>query len=413
MTIGQQSAVTPGGVPGGIDVAAIRARTPGVATRHYFNAAGSGLISEGVFSRVVGHLALERDLGGYEAAYAVVDEAEGVYGSAAALIGAAPSEIALFDTATTGLRAIFDAMRLGDGDTIVASRSTYVSQALRQLAMRRYDGVELVVVPNGPDGAIDLDALDRAVASAGSGAVISIAHVPTSSGLVEPVAEVGEIARRHAARYVLDATQSIGQIDVDVDALGCDALVTTGRKFLRGPRGTAFAYIRQAFLATLPSWAPDVRGANWETEDEWSEHDSGRKLETWEHNVAARLGLGVALQEHLALGPALVERHLETLGAGLRTRLAEIPGVSVVDPPAARGAIVTFVVDGVQSKAVADILRQRSVDSISTPASHAQWDLGARGLASVVRIAPHVYNDEHDVDVLLGCVAEIAVEGQR
>jgi len=410
MTIGLEDGTLAVPAASVIDVAAERARTAGTAGRHYFNAAGAGLVSDGVLEAVVGHLRREQRVGGYEAANEAADEVATVYAAAAALLGAQTDEIALFDSATSGLRSVFDALRLGAGDTVVAPRSSYVSQALRLLAMQRHDDVRLVVVPSDDTGAMDLDALDTAVAGASGRVVVSAVHVPTSSGLVEPIAEVSAVARRHGAWTVVDATQSVGQIDIDVAAVGCDALVTTGRKFLRGPRGTGLVYLRRGTLEGVGAWAPDVRGSVWTGEDEWTMDGTARQLETWECSVAARLGLGVALREALERGPAATETHLVALGARIRAALAEVDGVTVADPAASPSAIVTFTVDGAPGKEVSARLRQRRIDSIAVPASHAQWDLGARGLASVVRVSPHVYNDDEDVRALLDGVADVVAE---
>ncbi|MFJ3382206.1 aminotransferase class V-fold PLP-dependent enzyme [Curtobacterium sp. NPDC090217] len=410
MTIGLEDGTRADPATTEIDVAAERSRTAGTAGRHYFNAAGAGLVSDGVLEAVVTHLRREQRVGGYEAANEVADDVAAVYTSAAALLGAEADEIALFDSATSGLRGVFDALRLGAGDTVVAPRSSYVSQALRLLAMQRHDDVRLVVVPSDGSGAMDLEALDRAVEGATGRVVVSAVHVPTSSGLVEPVAEIAAVARRHGALSVVDATQSVGQIDIDVRAVDCDALVTTGRKFLRGPRGTGMAYLRRGTLEGIGAWAPDVRGAVWTGEDEWTMDGTARQLETWECSVAARLGLGVALREALDRGPAATEAHLVGLGSRLREALDGLDGVTVADPLASRSAIVTFTVDGVASKEVSARLRQRRIDSISVPASHAQWDLGARGLPSVVRVSPHVYNDDEDVRILLDGVADVVAE---
>lgn len=410
MTIGLEDGTMAAQAVTAIDVAAERSRTAGTAGRHYFNAAGAGLVSDGVLEAVVTHLRREQRVGGYEAANQVADEVAGVYTAAATLLGSVPDEIALFDSATSGLRGVFDALRLGAGDTVVAPRSSYVSQALRLLAMQRHDDVRLEVVPSDATGAMDLEALDRTVAGASGRVVVSAVHVPTSSGLVEPIAEISAVARRHGALTVVDATQSVGQIDIDVRAVDCDALVTTGRKFLRGPRGTGIVYLRRGMLEGVGAWAPDVRGAVWTGEDEWTMDGTARQLETWECSVAARLGLGVALREALDRGPAATEAHLVGLGAHLRTALDAVDGVTVADPSASASAIVTFTVDGVAGKEVSARLRQRRIDSISVPASHAQWDLGARGLPSVVRVSPHVYNDDEDVRVLLEGVADVVAE---
>ncbi len=410
MTTGIQ-AQADGTVAARIDVVAERELTAGTLDRHYFNAAGAGLMSNAVADAVVGHIREEQRVGGYEAANAARESVESVYTSAAELLGSQSDEIALVDSATTGLRSLFDGLRLGAGDVVIAPRSSYVSQALRLLALRDLDGVELVVLPNVADGSVDLDALDEALARAGSRAVISGVHIPTSSGLVEPVAEIGMLSRKHGARYILDATQSIGQVEVDVEEIGCDALVTTGRKFLRGPRGTGIVYVRQSLMEALVPWAPDVRGTHWTGFDSWESGRGARTLETWEASIAGRVGLGVALREAIDRGMPATEAHLIRLGTTMREALAAVPGVTVVDPLRSPSSIVTFTVDGVGSREVTERLRAARVDSITIPAAHAQWDLGDRGIPSVVRVSGHVYNDEADLDAFTSAVAEIASSG--
>ncbi|MBT0773600.1 aminotransferase class V-fold PLP-dependent enzyme [Kineosporia sp. J2-2] len=392
-----------------VDVAAERARTPGTAVAHHFNAAGAALPSAPVVQSVVDHLRLEEQIGGYEAAHQVADRIEDAYRDAARLLNADPGEIALFDSASTGLRTIIDALRLGTGHRLLVSRSTYVSHALHLMSLGREHDVELVVVPNGPDGAVDLEALDLELAG-GAPAILCVAHIPTSSGLVEPVAEIGALARRYGARYVLDATQSVGQLALDVTRIGCDALVTTGRKFLRAPRGTGFAYVGADLVSSLAPTAPDVRGAVWTSSRKWELKDGARRFETWEASIAGRIGLGVALAEALELGTARTEDHLVTMAAGLRETLGEIPAVTVQDPPASPSAIVTFTVDGKPARQVNERLAAHDVRTVSVPASHAQWDLGARGVDAVVRASPHVYTDGSDMSALIDAVTLIAQE---
>ena len=232
--------------------------------------------------------------------------------------------------------------------------------------------------------------------------------MPTSSGLVEPAAEIGEVVQRYGGTYILDATQSVGHLSVDVREIGCDMMVTTGRKFLRAPRGTGFAYVRDSLLERLLPIAPDVRGAQWTSSASWELDASARRYETWEGPVAARLGLGVALDETLARGIPESEAWLIDAGRRLRTALADIEGVTVADPADSRSAIVTFVIDGVGAADAVVELARRGVRVVSVPATHGQWDLGDRGVPSVVRASPHVYNDDTDVAALVDGVAAIA-----
>ena len=392
---------------GAVDVAAERMRTVGATRSHHLNAAGSALPSVSVVDTVVQHLRLEEAIGGYEAAAVVRDRLDAIYDSAAALIGARASEIALFDSASTGLRVLLDALRPAAGSRIVAASTTYVSHALHLMTLAREREVELVLAPVDDRGCVDLEALDAMLAD-GRPTTVTVSHVPTSSGLTEPVAAIGAITRRHGAVYILDATQSVGHLAVDVDAVGCDILVTTGRKFLRAPRGTGFAYVSASLMERLAPTAPDVRGAQWSSPLAWELTQSARRYESWEAAVSARLGLGVAVDEALSRGILPTQAHLREGGRTLRAQLATIPGVRVADPEGADSAIVTFDIVGVVSPLVVDALSRRSVRVVSVPATHGQWDLGARGLDAVVRASLHVYNDESDVDALVDAVTAVA-----
>ncbi|OLM30084.1 Cysteine desulfurase [Pseudonocardia sp. Ae717_Ps2] len=391
----------------GIDVAAERARTPGVTESHHLNAAGAALPTAAVVDTVVEHLRREERDGGYEAAAAVGEAVEAVYDDVAELVGARAAEIALFDTATTGLRVLVDALVSSGTPRLLVSRSAYVSHALHLMAHARRTGTGLEILPVDPaTGAVDLDALALSLHGGGP-AIVFVAHLPTSSGLVEPVAALGALTRRHGARLVVDATQSVGHLPVDVGEIGCDVLVTTGRKFLRAPRGTAFAWVHPAVLPTLEPGAPDVRGAAWTAEREWTLAGTTRRFETWEHSVACRLGLGVAVRETVERGLDVTTAHLVALGADLREQLRSRPGVTVRDPAASTSGMVTFTVDGVEPAEVKHRLAAARVRVVTVPASHGQWDLGAREVPAVVRASVHVYNNTDDLDALLSVVDTI------
>lgn len=398
--------------PRPIDVTRERRVTAGSTLASHLNAAGAALPSRDVVGTVIEHLRREESMGGYEAANEMRDALERVYVSAATLVGAAPSEIALFDSASTALRTIVEALRPTEGQRIVATSSTYVSHALHLMSLARERDLDLALVPTDEGRRADLGALEEILAGAGP-CIVTAAHVPTSSGLVEPVAEIGRLVRRHGGIFMLDATQSVGHLATDVREIECDVLVTTGRKFLRGPRGTAFAYVRQGLLEGLTPSAPDVRGARWTSRASWDLDGSARRFETWEGAVAARLGLGVAIDEALDRGAAATESWLCAAGATLRGLLRGIPHVQVTDPEGSESALVTFVVEGMEPATAVAALAQRSVRVVSVPATHGQWDLGERDIPSVVRASPHVYNDDGDLEALAEGVAELASPRER
>ncbi|MFV2009941.1 MULTISPECIES: aminotransferase class V-fold PLP-dependent enzyme [unclassified Micromonospora] len=395
--------------PAPLDPAALRAVTPGATLAHHLNAAGAALPSLAVLDAVIDHLRLESRLGGYEAAEAAAERTADVYHLAGRLIGATGEDVALVESATVAWHRAIDALRLGPGDRILASASSYVSSALHLLELRRTRGISVEVLPTDDSGGVDLDQLEQALRQ--PAALVTVAHVPTSSALIEPVAQIGARVAAVGVPLLVDATQSVGQLPVDVGAMRADILVATGRKFLRGPRGTGLLYLDPTLRERARPLTPDVRGARWTGDEEYDLLPGARRYETWEASHALRLGLGAALTEALALGVDAISAYVSGLAARLRAELAELPGVTVVDPPAAGGGIVTFVRDGEEPTTTVRTLRAAGLHLVAVPASHGQWDLGRRGLPAVVRASVHVYNDDTEVDALLARLARPTATG--
>ena len=220
-------------LPDLIDVRRARLETPGCAHVLHFNNAGAALMPQCVLEAVTGHLQLEAQIGGYEAAERRHEAIAGVHHSLATLLGCTPDEVAVVENATRAWDMAFYAIPLRPGDRILTAQAEYVSNYLAFLQVAQRTGALIEVIPNDESGQISLDALrDRIDEHV---RLIAITHVPTNGGLVNPAAEVGQIARAAGVLYLLDACQSIGQMPVDAATVGCDILSGTGRKFLRGP----------------------------------------------------------------------------------------------------------------------------------------------------------------------------------
>jgi cysteine desulfurase / selenocysteine lyase len=383
---------------GAIDVERARRDTPGCDDVVHLNNAGAALVPAAVLDRVVAHLRLEARIGGYEAAARDAAAIEAVYESAARMLGCHPDEIALLDSATRAWTMAFYAIPFRPGDRILTSVAEYASNfiAYLQLAERRQVRVE--VVPNDETGQLSVPALRELIDDRVG--LISMTHVPTNGGLVNPAAEVGAVAREAGVLYLLDACQSGGQLPLDVEEIGCDLMSITGRKYLRGPRGTGLLYVRRAVLDELSPPMLDLHAATWVARDRYELRPDARRFEMWESNIAATLGLGAALDYAMSWGLPAIRDRVYQLADDLRERLSDLPGVRVHDIGRERCGIVTFTVAGMPPGQVKELLAAHRVNVSVSRAPSTRLDMEARGLDELVRASVHYYNTGNELDVL-------------
>ena len=390
------------------DIARLREETAGCEQSTFFNNAGASLQPRPVVARVIQHLRLEEWLGGYEAADRVRDELAGVYGSVARLLHCAPEEIALQENATRAWEMAFYSLRFAAGDRIVTAANEYASNYIAFLQVAQRTGAEICVVESDEAGEVDLDALRKLLDDRVK--LIALTHVPTNGGLVQPAARVGELARAAGIPFLLDACQSAGQMHLDVNALGCDMLSATGRKYLRGPRGTGFLYVRNALLAQMDPPSLDLHAATWVAQGKFEVRSDAKKFETWESAAATRLGLGVAIEYALTLGLKKIERRVQHLAARLREQLAQVKGVTVRDLGRVRCGIVTFTCNGHSPGEVMQQLKAKGIAVRTIERSSARIDMEQRGLDELVRASVHYYNTEAEIERLCAAVRAISTE---
>jgi cysteine desulfurase/selenocysteine lyase len=229
--------------------------------------------------------------------------------------------------------------------------------------------------------------------------------VPTNGGLVNPAAAVGAVARAAGVPFLLDACQSAGQMPLKVDALGCDMLSATGRKYLRGPRGTGFLYVRRPWIERLEPPLLDLHAARLTGAYAFEIRRDARRFENWESFVAGKIGLGVAVDYALDLGLEAIQTRVTGLAERLRAQLADIHGVIVRDKGRARCGIVTFALAGETPVAFKARAHAAGANCWTSPLEYTRFDMAERGLESVVRASVHYYNTEDEVDRFCGLVA--------
>ncbi|MEV0059235.1 aminotransferase class V-fold PLP-dependent enzyme [Nocardia sp. NPDC050718] len=389
-----------------MDLAAIRADTPGLASGQVFlDSAGSSLSPRMVTDTVIAHLRRETEIGGYRAANERLDDLAAVKTSIATLIGATADTIALSDSASRSWADFAYSVALRPGDRILISGADYASNAIAALQRARQTGAVVEHIPSDDTGRLDTDALAAMLDERVK--LVSLQHAPTNGGLVNPVGEATRIAHEAGALVLLDACQSIGQLPIDVGALGVDALSATGRKWLRGPRGTGFLYVRNELVRTMEPGRLDLHSAQWVSPTEYRLAPDASRFEFWECDVAARLGLGAAVDYLLALGPDEVYAAVADRAGYLRKAMPGVPGVTVRDLGTEHSGIVSFTVDGHEPVALRDRLAEHAVTVTVSHAGSTLLDMTARELPAIVRASPHYFVDTDDLDRFVAALAEI------
>lgn len=382
----------------------LRADTPGVNHVTHFNYAGSALPAKPVLDTVVRHLILEATIGGYEAAAEAHDRIEAAYTSIATMLNASADEIALVENATRGWDMAVYSIPFQRGDRVLTTSWEYASNLVALLQIQQQFGISIDVVPNDAHGQIDLDALEQALQK--PTAAVFITHVPTNGGLVQPAEAIGQLIRQHQpeAWYVLDACQSAGQLPLDVEAIQCDILSATSRKYLRGPRGAGFVYMRRNRIQHATPPLLDLHAAELISPTDYVIRPDARRFENWESYIAGRLGLGAAVDYALDLGLENIWQRVQHQGELLRTRLTKIDGVTVHDAGEVRGGIVTFSREGVASEILVKALSAEKINTSLSNIYRTFLDLELEGVGTYIRASAHYLTTDEEIEKLVNTV---------
>jgi selenocysteine lyase/cysteine desulfurase len=390
-----------------------RAQTPGCTHRVHLNNAGAALMPAPVLAAMSEHLSLEAELGGYEAADMRAAAIEQTYANVAALINAQPRNVAIVANATAGFIQALSSFDLKPGDSIVTTRSDYTSYQIQYLSLSKRLGIRVVHAEDLPEGGVDPDSVRRLAADSRC-RLVHVSWVPTHSGLVQDVASVGSVCQDLGVPYLVDACQAAGQIPIDVDALRCDYLSVTARKFLRGPRGVGFLYASDRALARgdHPLFV-DMRGATWTGPNSYALADSAIRYEDWEFPYALVLGLAAAARYAQFVGVDVAQERAWSLAAELRTQLSSIPGARVLDPGRVTCAIVTAAIDGCAATDLVAALRERRINSAASLRWYGLLDFTARDVTSAIRLSPHYYNTTDEIAIAVDAIRDLASSSTR
>ena len=380
-----------------IDIEKIRAETPGIEFSTHLLACGSSLMPNNVVDAITQHTQLEALMGGYEAEAKKADELNNIYDIVAKHIGANSYEIALMENSTVAWSHAFYALPLNSGSKILTSEAEYAANYVAFLQRAKRDNLIIDIVPSDESGTLDINALESMVDE--EVGLIAISWIPTNGGLVNPAEKVGQIAKKYNIPYLLDACQAAGQMSIDVEKIGCDFLAATGRKFLRGPRGTGFLYIKDKWLNTIEPAMIDHFGAPWVSKNAYELRDDARRFETWENSYALRIGLGEAITYAEEIGIDLIHERVQLLARLNRKLLSEVKNVQVRDIGTEQCGIISFSIEEEKDpKKIVDQMSEAGFTIGSVDPESTLIDSEKRNLPTLLRMAPHYYNTEEEIE---------------
>jgi len=374
------------------DIQQIRKDTPACEDKLFFNSAGASLTPSSVNQKVIEYLQAEEEIGGYQLADQRIDQVESFYSQVAGLLNTKAKNISFAHHATDAYAKALSSIPFQSGDVILTTNDDYVSNYLNFISLKKHLGIRIVRADNLENGDIDLEGFGRLLQKY-QPRLVAITHIPTSSGLVQDVEAIGQLCKERNILFLLDACQSVGQLEVDVQKIGCDYLSATGRKFLRGPRGTGFLYVSDRVLEE--GYAPlyvDLRGAEWVGEEAFELRPDARRFETWEMPYALLVGLTEAIAYARQVGIKKIQAYNKRLVTHLNSQLNDVKGLSLYDRGSVRAAILTLCKTDkslVQTKAYLD---QHNVYYSVIDKSSARWDFEEKKIDWAIRISPHYFN---------------------
>ena len=385
----------------------IRSDTLGCSDKLFFNSAGSSLMPKSVLEKMTAFLQEEELIGGYKVAEKNAAEIAGFYRETAKLLNTNPRNIAFAYHATDAYAKALSAIPFSQGDVILTSDDDYISNHIAFLSLQQRFGIQILCAKNLPNGDIDLNHFETLVQQQ-QPRLVAITHIPTNSGLIQPVEAIGEICRKYNTLYLLDACQSVGQMVVDVKRIGCDFLSATGRKFLRGPRGTGFLYVSNRILEQkLCPLFVDMKGADWVTADTYQMQMDATRFETWENSYASLIGLKEAISYANQIGMQSIETYNQQLLSQLRENLLKLNNIHVLDQGSQLASILTFHVPGKKLERVERILSDNAVFYSVSKISSARIDFTKKKVAWAIRLSPHYFNTLEEIEQVSAIVASL------
>lgn len=376
----------------------------------YFNNAGSGIMSNDTFDTIVNHMRLEMQYGAYKAAIIREKEIKEFYKYAAKLLNAESSEeIAFIDSASRGWNLVMYGLPVTSNTSIVTLESEYGTNLLTIYDIANKTGCSVTVVKCHEDGSFDL--LDVEDALSKGECILAVSHVAAQGAIENPVNELGILAEKYKAIYIVDGCQACGQIPINVQEMKCDFYITAGRKWLCGPRGTGILYVKKE--SRFPSSQIDLSTSDLVFDNNnkvvgIKTVESAKRFELWEKNVASLLGLSNAIKECLNLGLPRIQDGIISNTIKIREAICNNPKLTLVGKKDAPIGNASFYTNNEALERDIKVFFEENGFIISCMCD---WDcplfFPKNNVKYIFRITPHYYTPSEEVHEMCECIRNI------
>ena len=384
-----------------------RQETPACLEQIHLNNAGASLPPEMVLNTVTNYLNEEARRGGYELMADKQSAIQETYEWAGRVFNCSAENVAFVGSASDALYRALSAIPFEKGDVILTTEDDYSSNQLAFLSLVSRMGLKLLRAPRIEAGGVDEEALCLLIRKH-KPKCVCVTHMPTNHGLIQPLDEIGAECSRSGAYYIVDACQTFGQIPLDVQKYQCDFLCVTGRKWMRGPRGTGLLYVSDRVLKEelMPLYF-DLMGVHWTAKDTYRLKEGAKRFEWFERSVGLQLGLGAAMRYYMEAGPDWIWSRLQELAVHTRKQLSLHTRLRIIDEGEHKGAIVSSGNPDMDLHKLKNTIKEAGINVGFGRRENALIDLKRKGHQWFLRISPHYYNTIEEIDQCISVLEKL------
>lgn len=331
---------------------------------------------------------------------------EGARRAVARFVNVHPNDLVLTSGTTQAINLVayaFALPRLQPGDVILATRMEHHANLVPWQLVAERCGATVQPVEITADGEIDLPALKAQLS--GPVRLLALAHVSNVLGTVNPVAEICALARKAGIATVVDGSQAVPHMPIDIPALGCDFYAFTGHKVC-GPTGTGALWARREHLQAMP---PFFGGGEMIREVRFEKttfNDPPHKFEAGTPNIAGFVGLGAAVEYLSGIGMARIAEREQALLDYATRQLRAVDGLRIIGEARHKAAVISFLIEGAHGHDLATLL---DLEGVAVRSGHhcAHPLMQFYGVPATCRASFAFYNTEAEVDALIAAIAKV------